>query len=215
MKVVVISTGLSAKNRVLCKASVAAQKDVEVEHRYIEASTQVPRKCKLENIYDVMHSLPPEQVVAILDGDDMLANRHALSVVAREHEAGAWVTYGSFRFFNGQKGFASPYETANYRQEPWRATHLKTTRAGLFQRIKKEDLFYDGDWVKIADDHAFMFPMLEMAGPSRVKFLSDILYIYDSSVMWEATATKADLQRQDEIVAHLRALPKYGRVEEL
>lgn len=220
MNLLVLSTGFRSDNALLCKTSVARQTGLEAmgvtwSHTYIEASEQRPRKTKLENLHDAIAPLAPETVVALVDGDDHLAHRGALARVMREHAMGHWVTYGSFVQSDGKPGFAAPYLTTDYRAQQWLGTHLKTFRAGLFQRIRREDLMYRGQWIDRGDDPAFMFCCLEQAGPDRVKFIDEVLYVYSHSESWELGATPDERQHERDIVADVRSRQPYARLESL
>jgi Methyltransferase domain len=214
-RVTVISTGFKAPTAHLCRASVAAQVGVQVEHRYVEASEQRPPKTKIENLLEQVADLPPDRIVALVDGDDWLAHPEALARVAETHRRGAWVTYGQFMDVRGGTGFAAPYERPDYRQMPWLATHLKTFRAGLMQRIDPEDLKFEGSWIERDDDPAFMFPILEMAGHRRQFFIADILYVYNSTASWETTAPAGELARQAMIDKFIRAKKPYPQIPSL
>jgi hypothetical protein len=214
-RVTVISTGFKAPTARVCRASVAAQAGVEVEHRYVEASDQNPPKSKIENLLAQVADLAPDTVVALVDGDDWLAHPRALARIADAHARGAWVTYGQFMNTRGEKGFAAAYETSDYRRSPWRATHLKTFRAGLMQRIKHEDLQFEGKWIDRGDDPSFMIPILEMAGPTRSVFVPEILYIYNSSLNWESSATHAERSREKAIEQFVRHKRPYETLRNL
>jgi hypothetical protein len=187
------------------------------EHRYIEASEQSPPRTKLENLAEAIAPLPADTVVALVDGDDHLAHRGALARVMREHAMGYWVTYGSFVQTDGKPGFAAPYgEGESYRATAWRLTHLKTFRAGLFNRIRREDLMFEGAWIDRGDDPAFMFPIVEQAGRDRVRHVEDVVYVYNAADSWERTqATREAKQRELAIVAHVRGLDAYERIDSL
>lgn len=140
-----------------CIESVRAQ-TVKAEHRYIAADDETLRDARevksdvidgrgknaFENLVPLWRSLPPEEVVVWLDGDDWLARDDALEIVARAHEAGAWMTYGQFRWLStGAEGFAAQHDHAAPRLvSPWRATILRTFRAGLVHKIRPEDLMW-------------------------------------------------------------------------
>ena len=228
----VVSTGWRHATAGLCRASVASQLDVEAVHHYVEASEQDPPRTKVENLREIIGTLPTDAVVACLDGDDWLSHKRALARVAQAHAEGAWVTWGSFRNSDGSPGFAAPYEDhESYRQTPWRATHLKTFRAGLFQRIREADLKYpaaadgkcvplvelaaDMRWIDRGDDPAFMWPILEMAGRDRCKYIRDFLYVYNEAEGWHRTASEAALKHQADIVELTRARKPYERLEAL
>lgn len=208
--ITVISTGWNATTKHLCLASVAAQVGVVVEHRYIEASEQAIPLGAGQNLARACDDLPPDRIVAWVDGDDWLAHRRALVSVQSAHDAGAWVTWGQFMTSDNEPGFASDY---GVQDEPracsWRATHLKSVRAGLVQRIRADDLQWpDGaPW-----DMAIMFPVLEMAGPGRRRFLSDVLYIYHEPSSYER---EHGANRTRMLEQKLRALPRYDRVESI
>lgn len=216
--ITVISTAFRSPHEKICKASVLIQAGVEATHMWIEASEQTPPKTKIENLYDAIAPLHPDTVCAVVDGDDWIDHKLVLARVVHEHrERGAWVTYGSFAQSDGRPGFAAPYgEKESYRGSDWRLTHLKTFRAGLFQRIRKDDLFFNGSWIdRGADDQAFMFPMAEMAGRDRVHFIPERLYVYSLSTAFESTATNAQIAHLRATSQHVRSLPPYERIEAL
>jgi hypothetical protein len=228
--VTVISTGWSAPTAGVCRASVASQLGVDVDHIYIEASDQSPPRTKMQNLRAAIATLPPDRVVALVDGDDWLAHRRALARIAEAHASGMWVTFGSFADTSGQRGFAEPYRPdEDYRSTHWRATHLKTFRAGLFQRLREDDLQMpcpacwskglryceEMRWIDRADDPAFMYPILEQAGRDRVRFIPDVLYVYAASQAWEKTASAEQLQHEKRVMGLTRARPAYKRIDNL
>jgi hypothetical protein len=220
MNLLVLSTSWRSQNATICKASVRSQTGLDalgvtMTHQFIEASTQTPPKTKLQNLSEAIAPLDPETVVAFVDGDDHLAHRGALARVMREHAMGHWVTYGSFVQSDGKPGFAAPYETPEYRREAWKATHLKTLRAGLFQKIPPEYLQYKGSWIDRADDPAFMISALELAGRDQVKFIEEILYVYDYGSAWEKEASPEDLAHQNRMVHYVRKLRPLARLESI
>jgi hypothetical protein len=229
-KVYVVSTGWKHETAHLCRASVASQKGVEVEHIYVEASDQYFPKTKMENIISVVGGLSMDAVVALVDGDDWLASRTALRRIAQAHAEGFWVTFGSFVNDDGSPGFAAPYSRPAYRKLPWTATHLKTVRAGLLQSIRHEDLQMNEldsvaltrvegvsppAWIDRADDPAFMYPCLEMAGADRVQFIRETLYVYKLSGAWHRSASPKELAHEAEIMALTRMRHPYERLANL
>jgi hypothetical protein len=211
----VISTGLKAPTRDRCLASVACQLEVDFHHVYLDAGLQTPPLSHFQNLINVIEALPDDRIVAAVDGDDWLAHPHALKTVQMAHLAGAWLTYGSFQFADGRPGFASAYlPDENPRTARWKATHLKTFRAGLFKRIRHADLQLDGEFLPHGRDLAMMFPMIEMAGP-RAVFISDVLYVYNFSTSTEFTGDEAMRADEARMVKHVRALPPYERLSSL
>ena len=181
----------------------------------------------LENVWRVWKELPDDEIIVWLDGDDWLATDHALQIIADAYadEPAPWLTYGSFKF-SSHPGVETPYlgtrypQGANVRRDVWRASHLKTFRAGLVKRIDERDLKRrDGSWIDLCTDRAFMLPMLEMAG-ERYTALPHVLSVYN----WEASYSYANAGedpahasariREEETRAYLHNLRAYRRLNE-
>lgn len=169
----------------------------------------------LANLLPIWRSLPPDEVIVWLDGDDWLATDHALERVAAAHHAGALVTYGSFMYHDGRPGFAGQCGN-DPRSEPWRATHLKSFRAGLVQRIRESDWRWgDGSWLDLSIDQAVMLPCLEMAGRDRSVFIPEILCVYNSAHSFAANTDAAGLAQEATALRMVRARPRYERIGNL
>ncbi len=192
-----------------CIASVVgAQEGVNVVHRYLEPPPRTDGFPHFPALIEHITKLPDDAIVVSLDGDDWLLPG-ALERVQQAHDEGALVTYGSFRYADGRPGFAAPVQ-GPIRRAPWTATHLKTFRAGLFRRIKREHLQTpEGLWLEHARDMAIMFPMVEMAGP-RAVFIPDVLYVYNAANSAEFRLGVPEIAAEREAAARLRALPPYG-----
>ena len=144
------------------------------------------RLLALHNIFDAIHSACPddEWVVGLYDGDDWFYTNKVLDRVAREYrDNDAWFTYGQYiNYPQNTLGNCRPFpqqiaDHNNFRSYPWIASHFRTFKAGLFKRIKKEDLMHEGKFFPMAWDVAFL-PMLEMATQKHIRFIPDILYVY-------------------------------------
>ncbi len=204
----------------MCVGSVGRQvvsRCVSVRHVVIDAAEQGPPKSCAENLYIAARGLEPTDIVAWLDLDDWLGHDHVLEFIARVYEdPNVWLTYGSYRHADGRPGICAPYETDRYREEPWRASHLKTFRARLLQEIPRADLMGpDGSWLTRAVDQAVMLPMLEMAGPEHARFIPETLVIYNYATSFEHNATPEQLAEERQIAEWIRRKPRYERLESL
>lgn len=214
MKVTVISTGApdtptSALKK--CRASVAAQfrLPVGVDFEHVVLCNPKPH---FENLTEAIAKLPDDRIVACLDADDWLGPPNALTTVARYFAAGALVTYGSFIFADGRRGAPSTaYEPGeSVRAALWKGTHMKAFKAGLFKRIKPEHLkLPSGEWIPHARDMALMFPLLEMAGPSRRAHVAEVVYVYNYANSTEFHGPEAVRAEERECVRYVRGLPVY------
>lgn len=216
----VVSTGFKAPTKKRCIDSFQSQLQEFpghcAEHVYIEASEQHPPKEQMLNMWETIVQFNKNDVVVCLDGDDWFKHNYVLDRINKEYEdPNVWLTYGQFEFSDGRPGFAEPYPNTNYRKEAWRATHLKTFRAGLFQKIKTQDLIYDGKWYDNAQDLAMMFPMLEMAGPKHILFIDEVLYVYNYANSFEIGASITAQNRELAMNIHARNLPSYERLVSL
>jgi hypothetical protein len=138
----------------------------------------------LERLVPFWLSLDPADVVIWLDGDDEL-EPGAVERVARFHEfEDVWLTYGSFVRDDGVPDFAwVPCYGRRYEGPPrssrFRATHLRTFRAGLFASMAPDCLRDPrGEYFAASPDVAVMTALLELAGP-RYLVSTDVLCRYN------------------------------------
>lgn len=215
---IVVSTGFNPPPdaKALCLNSVHNQ-TLRATHVYIDAARQSRPRSVTENLARVIRSCPPLEVVVWLDLDDSLAHPTVLQLLDHIYEdPDVWLTYGSYRFSDGRPGHCAPYETTDYRREPWKASHLRTFRAGLFQRIRPDDLITQvRGRSQGAPDQAVMLPMLEMAGPEHIRFIPEILAIYNYASSFEHGASPEDMAHERLAAAHIRTKAPYARLEAL
>ena len=137
----------------------------------------------------LLHGPAPDDVIVTVDGDDWLYGCNVLSKVRAYYEAqpnllltyGSWIGYPDPNCNNNSAPYSrDEFKNGTLRKGPWRGSHLRTFKYKLWCRLKDSDLrnssgkYYDCAW-----DCAFMWPMMEMAGYDRVKWISDKLYVYN------------------------------------
>lgn len=176
----------------ICDINVIAK--MEMERANVKCIGDIKRCYAAANIAEAIgylylfnYKLKDEDIICLIDGDDWLCNSRALEIVLNTHKAGAWLTYGSYitsteqRTVIPKKLHRGAYRNhENYRRVPWRASHLKTFRFGLYRKLK-EDWWKgpDGEALKVCSDLALMFPMLEMAGKEHIQYINKRLYVYN------------------------------------
>lgn len=145
------------------------------------------RRGALYNLYHAIHACDDRTIIITLDGDDWLKDEWVLSVINEAYrDPSVVLTYGQFEEYpQGSKGFCVPLpdymiKSACYRKERWLTSHLRTFYAGLFKKIKQDDLMYGGEFFNVTWDQAFMFPMLEMAN-GKIKCIERVLYVYNQN----------------------------------
>ncbi len=158
--------------------------DIKPKVKIIDNKVRVGRS--LENIYNVVHGCPDHKIVVQVDGDDYLVPGAFARVEKEYKDKNTWLTYGSFKDYpSGARGCCAKLpqwviQENAFRKYPWVTSHLKTYRAKLFKKIKREDLLdEEGKFYRMASDLAMMFPLLEMASKGHIKFIPDIIYLYN------------------------------------
>ena len=181
----------------------------------------------MENVYNAIHSyIPDYKVVVQVDGDDTLAhNEVLLELEKRYNDPDIWMTYGSALTVPPGHTYLSTqipdkvFKEKKIRKTPFRSQHLRTFKAGLFKKIKKEDFMYEGKFLPMTSDVAYMFPMLEMCSPAykgaknHSTFIKEILYIYNYANPINDFRVNHDLQY--ELEKHVRAKRPYKPIEAL
>ena len=157
------------------------------EHR-VKLICNKDRKGAMYNLYHAIHSCNDKSIIITYDGDDWFKGGDALQTVNKAYDdSDVWMTYGQFETFPGAHlGICHPMpdyivNSHSYRKQEWFTSHLRTFYAGLFKKIKKDDMLDEkGDFFAVAWDQCFMFPMLEMA-QGRLKFIDKVLYVYNQA----------------------------------
>ena len=159
-----------------------------------------------------------EEVIIILDGDDWLASSYSLDTLAAAYnEESCLMTYGSYVYNpSGARGVEpSQYpdrviEENNYREDSWRASHLRSFKYKLWKSLEDNDLKDDhDDYYKMAYDQAIMLPLLELSG-RRAKYLEETLYVYNKSNPLNVDKIKA--LEQAQTAQEIRKKKRYQRL---
>lgn len=154
-------------------------------------------------------------VIVELDGDDWFSDESVLSRINQVYQDNnVWIANGSFKYSDGRDGFAREQQiTPNLRSCSFTASHIRTWRAGLWRRIKVEDLKNEqGIYWPVAGDLAFMYPMLEMAGEEHYKFMTDINYVYNEET--PLNDHKVNMSLVTETVYRLRRYKPYTQIKD-
>lgn len=178
------------------------------------------RKGALCNIYHAVHTCDPHEVVVIVDGDDRLVHLNVLSFldeIYTHHDV--WLTYGQYiEYPSCTVGFCAPLAPDiityhMFRRDGFIPSHLRTFYAGLFHKIKKEDLLDKaGNFLMMAGDSAAMLPMIEMAA-DHFYSVSQVLYVYNRAN--PLNDDKISRWLQLHLDSYVRAKPPYEKLSHL
>ena len=166
------------------------------------------RQGALYNIWKAItrFCIDPETVVITLDADDALIGKRVLARVQEEYDDGADVTVGSMLRLDKEASYPVDFDNPrSWGGNVWQ--HLRTFKKYLFDAIDVEDLKLNGEWIDLANDWAFMVPIVEMA--NSPKYIPEPLYLYEP-----ASPKCQEVRRErDSIIARILSKPPYHRLE--
>lgn len=175
------------------------------------------RQRAMANLYMAISMCKPTDIIIILDGDDRFSHANVLSRINTEYKnPNIWLTYGQFKEHpSGVMGFCRSYPQHivaknGFRYYPNTPSHLRTFYAGLFHKIKKDDLMFQGDFFPVTYDLAMMFPMVEMSR-TKHKFINEVLVDYNGGNPLNDHKVDKGLQRKFDLI--IRARTCYVEVE--
>jgi len=181
------------------------------------------RKYQGENIRIGTEMSKEKSIVITLDGDDWFPHDGVLARVNKEYNKyDCWMTYVTYEEFP-YRDISEHYheypldvrENKTFRSHKWLASHLRTFRRELFLKINPEDMKdpTTDNYVSMAPDLSFQFPMLEMCGVDKSRYIPDILYVYNrENPMNETKVNQGEINRIEGL---LRGLPSYETLNKL
>ena len=172
----------------------------------------------LASIIQATQALNAEQedIIINLDGDDKLSDPYVIQHLNEVYlDKSVLMTYGQFEpmsktYSNYCKQIP---DTCTYRKSGlWLASHLRTYKKKLFDLIDDNDLRdVDGEYYKLAGDAALLYPLIELAGNGRVKFIPRVMYSYND--LSELNEMHKDPTNQVAAANRVRAKSPYKRAE--
>lgn len=144
------------------------------------------------NYFENMHYIEDDDIVLHLDGDDWLIDENVLeNLNALYNTKDCWMTYGGMVAWDGegytpthpQNSLYSDFVHTHklYRNDWWRASHLRTYRGFLLKSIRDEDLkdLTEHKYYNHASDLAFQYAYMEMCGQERIQAVDFHAYVYN------------------------------------
>ena len=174
------------------------------------------RRKAMANLWSAIHSCADNEIIVTLDGDDWLPHDDVLDIVSSYYsDPNTWIAYSNhMRFPGGKPGISRPLNNKiikrnGVRGHPYVVSHLRSFYAGLFKKIKLQDLMYHGQFAPATYDLAMFFPMLEMAA-GHIQFMKEILYVYNC--INPISDLRVHRKLQADIDKYLRKLKPYPRL---
>jgi glycosyltransferase involved in cell wall biosynthesis len=148
---------------------------------YIKNEKRISR---IENLYKAIHPCKNDEIVVVLEGGDFFAREDALSLLNKHYQNPyLWLTYGnSIAYPSFQLNRSTEYNLEKLQESGFRNyskssfCNIGTFYAGLFKKIRLEDLLYEATFTKTNDNKYIMLPLLELAS-DNFRYISDILFL--------------------------------------
>ena len=156
---------------------------------YLEIVFNTERQYRLKNIYDNSVFFHPEDIVVIVDSDDWLAHDNVLSRIKEVYDSNPKLEYvysnNKFSHDNSPGGCQKiPNNYWNPYTGRWITSHISTFKVKTLASLPiKNFLDWDGNWFRMATDHAYILPILYRlwqrdGNYSAVHFIDEIFYVY-------------------------------------
>lgn len=173
----------------------------------------------LHSLYHAIHTCRNDDIIILLEGDDWLASSYVLAKLNEYYNNNkVWMTYGQFIEYPHYEPKLLPasqpidiktLRDQKLRDKPFVTSHLRTFYAGLFKKINKEDLQFEGKFFPETYDLAIVFPMMEMA-MHHAYFVPDIFYVYNHDNPYDDQGINHEKKQFFE--KYIRNLPKYPKL---
>lgn len=173
----------NSSDKTYCKAQKIITHSILSNRTIVQKNRQ--RFLAMHNLYHAIHSCEDDEIIVSLDGDDWFAHENVLRRLNEVYQnPDVWLTYAHNIVYPKYNEIQSAPLDENlvkqegFRGHKWVTAQLRTFYAGLFKKIKKEDLLLQGKFLEAGCDLGYMFPLLEMAA-GRYRFIPEVLYIYN------------------------------------
>ena len=164
-----------------------------------------------------------EDILVFVDGDDWLADSEVLFNLNQYYTLHKpWMTYGGMYCYPSQL-LAHPqnshhpdsvHKKNSYREDLWRASHLRTFKWWLYKKIKKEDLINSktGEYYFHAEDLATSFPCLEMTPRHKIGVLDFPAYVFNEEDSNRQRGIKREADAGPALEMEIRSRERYNLI---
>jgi len=200
----------------ICQKTVDMAKSFQSQN--ISVHINQDRGYALSNTIKAIEMLEPndDDIIMTIDGDDWLQSLEAFNIVEKAYKDnpdlllthGSWVSWPIELPEHNNMPYTKEDFECNIRKTPWRASQLRTFKYKLWKHVKDEDLRDgEGNYFTSAGDCAYMWPMMEMAGYDRIRFIPDKIYTYNVANPFSDFRTKLNFQMY--FTDYIAAKPQY------
>lgn len=166
-----------------------AQGLVAGDSRFEQIRCNATRLYALWNIIETLKDVPDDNIVALVDVDDFLLGSHVVTRLKHVYsDPSVEVVWTNLQWlgkpdnWNGAQtqGYGVYLRGADYYEEPWLVSHLRTFRKSVYNRVPTANFVdEEGNYFKRAYDQALILPMLHICKSWRN--IDEELYCYDQA----------------------------------
>jgi len=180
------------------------------------------RQYAIPNFLEAFKMMNPvdDDILVMVDADDWAYSNFSLAIVKSYYDKqpnllvthGSWVSYPNPNANTNNAPYTEAEFNKGVRKVAWRASHLRTFKYKVWKYLKDDQLRdAKGNYFKTAWDLCLVWPLLEISGFNRIKFIPNILYVYNQETPFNDT--KLYLQEQMYYTDYIAAMQPYPYME--
>ena len=148
----------------------------------------------------------PNALCGIVDADDYLFQNATKTV--REEIGDNWMFCS-----NNTKETVIPDFNKNIRKQPWTIEHFRGWKKKLSDLVRLHSFFRDDKVIGPGSDLSYIYPMMEMSGPNKIKHIKKQLYYYNDKN--PINDFNVNLAKQCKTKRLERSIDPYDRIDVL
>jgi len=180
------------------------------------------------NYNEYLDGIDDEDILIHLDGDDWIATPDVLEKLNNLYvEKDLWMSYGYYMTYRTHEDIEYkpfPQNTeypefihkhSKYRNDLWRASHMRTYKWFLYKNIDREDLKsnIDGKYFWHASDLAWAYPCLEMCPTEKIGVLDFPSYMLNRAEGQSIRTEERESSDNVKYEVEIRNKKKYKQVQ--
>ena len=169
-------------------------------------------------------SLDDDEILVHLDGDDWLYDDLVLENLNKFYnKKDCWMTYGDFVCYDGSVNATRSFPQGTphddfihkhklYRQDAWKASHLRTYKYFLWKSIDKVDMIsrIDSKYYWHATDLAWAYPCMEMCPKDKIGVVDFLTYVYNTTFKNQERTKIREAVDNNKFEVEIRNKKKYN-----
>ena len=165
-----------------------------------------------------------DDIILFVDGDDWLFDKNVFEKLNKFYNAtDCWMTYGGMYCYpKGNLAFPqnTPYneevhKQKAYRKDTWRASHLRSFKWFLYNKIKNNDLIYSKTNKPYfhAEDLATSYPCLEMCPKEKIGVVNFPTYVFNETPSNRLRGIERENEAGIDLEKEIRSKPIYKELK--